>query len=147
MAGPIHRVDEATATTWRNNLKESSYSDIEFIDPLDVHDSTEDVQIVRDGFEASAERLYDDDATIVTDSEVVTTDLSLIDECDALIAYWPKGVDFTGTKMEVFYAAHNGLTTAAVFDHIHEIGPWFHHHIDYVDFDFDGAVAYLRQRT
>lgn len=100
LAGPIHH-KENNGRDWRDIV--TARSSFEVLNPLDQFDGKEGAKPI----------------------EIITDDLSMINEADALLVKWEQ-VPTAGTPMELFYASYwRDMPVITVFDgEGRDLSPW-----------------------
>lgn len=134
-AGPVQNA--AAPHSWRDDLKRD-YPSIDWVDPLAKYDASDVGDVAID---------YGDGGDI-TPAEIVKADLDLIDSCDGVFAFLPKGVVSRGTDMELRYAHAVANVPVAAWTEVNtdeERGPWLVAHVDHFGPTFAENVDYLQQ--
>lgn len=124
-AGPINSVSD-DGRGWRDRLKEQEWDGIEFVDPLDNYDATDD------------SRQY-----TWSDERIVREDKALIDECDAMLLHHEK-VPSWGTPREHEYAVQTG-TPVYVQTREANLSPWLTADAEVVEATPEAALEAIRQ--
>lgn len=128
LAGPMHDT-EGHGKAWRALVRQD-YSSFEWRDPWDKYDDSKSYEECYE--EWSAER-------------IVQADLDLIDESEAVLAYWDYEANTCGTPMELLYAHQNGLIVVIVTSDCRDPPKWLIYVSDAIAESFDEGVRELRE--
>lgn len=146
-AGSVHHADDG-GHGWRDELQER-YPHLVWVNPLDKYDgNANDVVIMREN--SPRGHVVPSEKELVSSADIVESDKSLIDECDAVLVGWSPSVPACGTPMEVLYAWQNDIPVISWIREdvsFEEISPWLDYHSGFMTSDIEEAVEYIGENV
>lgn len=137
LAGPVAALDDGGAS-WRERVTERFGDEIETRNPLDKYNvPAEELRV--------SESPHADREGVVGYSELVESDLELLEESDAVLVGY-EDVQSIGTPMEVRWAVERDYDVAIwIRDDtaVHDLSPWYLHHASAVTNALPLAIGHL----
>lgn len=137
LAGPVAELDDGGAS-WRESVEDEYRDRIETRNPLSKYNvPLEDLRV--------SEQPYTGGEGVVGYSEIVESDLELLEESDAVLVGY-EDVQSIGTPMEVRWAYERDYDIAIwIRDDtaIDDLSPWYLHHASAITTSLELAVGHL----